>query len=820
MDKQQQQKPFLTGEVCSTCGKQIGSGKARSDVTRFLFWESRCTCVVPANELVLKLIAEEAQRSEQPQSSQVPSIPEQVAKLLGERYEVIALIGQGGMGSVYKVRDVQLDKLFAVKVLNAHLVEDQAAYKRFEQEAKAASELTHANVVALYQFSRSETGAPFIVMDYLDGQDLSTVIKSEGYLDVPRALDIGIQAAEALAHAHMKGIVHRDIKPSNIFLLKTPGGMDYVKLVDFGIAKVAGNEQAGQHLTQTGEVFGSPLYMSPEQCLGNKLDARSDIYSLGCVLHEALTGKPPFAGQNPIKTILSHINDAPIAVSKAGSQANEDLEKIVLRCLEKEPANRYQSADDLAFDLSAVKSGQAIKPAPPKKAAPRERKPSRVLAAVALGVPIVAVAVALVVAFMNQPGHLPGAIKSQKRAETYEGKNLVQWTALIEKDPDNADLYVDRGILHDMRDERTNAVDDFTRALELEPDNYWAYVRRSSVNNMLANYSDALADANKLIELYPDADRPYEARAFVESATEQYDDAIADLDRAIKSAENQPQPDTTTLAYEHYYLSCAYLKLSRFDRALAEINEAIRLEPRNAAFLTIRGFIHLCRQNLNQADSDLEAATKLDDARGVEWQILATARAQPGAMNEALALSKQAMELETFPARGYRLRGEMFRSVGMNNEALQDLSSSTSLEAFPPGYRQRAYVYMNLNQPRSALSDLRKSLKLNPNSALTRAFAAMVEDQLGMKKESDADLKAAFQVKSIPAMVYVHRAAIRLNNGDSNGALADANQALKMDPFLREAYEMRANIYRKLNNEFAAKADAFKASRMTRRIDL
>ncbi|HEY9715488.1 MAG TPA: serine/threonine-protein kinase, partial [Chroococcales cyanobacterium] len=211
--------------VCDTCGKPIAD-KARSDVTRFLSMESRCMCASPQSgtKSTTPDCSATAQSSAETGATAAPSMDanqitdESVVENLGERYEVQSLLGRGGMGAVYKVRDRDLGKTFAIKVLNPDLVENQVSVKRFEQEAEAASGLTSPNLVAVYDYGVGKKGSPYIVMDYLDGLSLADVLHKEGFLDVPRALDIFIQACEAVAHAHAKSVIHRDIKPANIIL--------------------------------------------------------------------------------------------------------------------------------------------------------------------------------------------------------------------------------------------------------------------------------------------------------------------------------------------------------------------------------------------------------------------------------------------------------------------------------------------------------------------------------------------------------------------------------------------------------------------------
>ncbi|HEY9785839.1 MAG TPA: serine/threonine-protein kinase [Candidatus Obscuribacterales bacterium] len=294
-------------------------------------------------------------------------LPPEAVKLqdeVGDRFEVLAVVGEGGMGTVYKVREKELDKVMAIKLLRPEYAADESAVKRFRHEAQAASDLTHANLCALYDFGVSKKGSPYIVMDYLEGQNLADVLSKEAYLDVPRALDIFMQIAEAISHAHMKGVIHRDLKPSNIIVTKGDTGSELARVVDFGISKLMTPEGVEHDFTKTGDVVGTPAYMSPEQCLGKDLDARSDIYSLGCVMYEALTGKPPFAEDNAVKTILKQVKEPPARISQKFKYLDIpfSVEVIVARCLEKDPSNRYQSMDALFQDLQAARQTLDVRP--------------------------------------------------------------------------------------------------------------------------------------------------------------------------------------------------------------------------------------------------------------------------------------------------------------------------------------------------------------------------------------------------------------------------------------------------------------------------
>ncbi|HEY9791103.1 MAG TPA: serine/threonine-protein kinase, partial [Candidatus Obscuribacterales bacterium] len=349
-----EKKPELKA-ICATCGKPIAE-KPQTNVTRYLSMESRCMCGEKQWQAASQM---DIVHQEQPVD---PAEAAEIEKNLGERYEVLSLLGRGGMGAVYKVKDKTLDQTFAIKILNPQLVEDASSVKRFEQEAKAASNLTHVNLAAVYDYGVGKSGSPYIVMDYLDGENLADILTRQGYLDVPRALDIFIQTVEAIAHAHSKGVIHRDIKPSNIIVEKRDGDTELVKLVDFGIAKVLPSASRTAQMTQTGDIFGSPNYMSPEQCLGNRLDARSDIYEMGCLMYETLTGISPFAAENPIKAILRHVNEDAVPISDLKQEFNvpPQLERVILHCLQREPAGRYQTAVELLKDLNAVRDGKQI----------------------------------------------------------------------------------------------------------------------------------------------------------------------------------------------------------------------------------------------------------------------------------------------------------------------------------------------------------------------------------------------------------------------------------------------------------------------------
>ena len=279
--------------------------------------------------------------------------------MLGDSYQIVSLIGRGGMGTVYRVHQVLLGKDFALKVLDLHQRSD-VALRRFHQEARTASQLQHANLVEVHDFGMFADDQPYLIMDFVEGQTLSQVLKSKGALPVDYVVNLAIQICLGLKYAHEKGVVHRDIKPANIMLVHPDSEVTEgtVKIVDFGIAKLIETEAGEiQTLTKTGEIFGSPIYMSPEQCRGTTVDRRSDIYSLGCVMFECLTGSPPFFGDSAMSTMLKRLSEPPVSLKEGslGREFPQALENIVRKMLALEPDDRYQELGKVAEDLIALK---------------------------------------------------------------------------------------------------------------------------------------------------------------------------------------------------------------------------------------------------------------------------------------------------------------------------------------------------------------------------------------------------------------------------------------------------------------------------------
>jgi len=296
-----------------------------------------------------------------------------------DRYRLVEKLGEGGMGVVYRAEHTLIGRPVALKLLHPDLARVPEAVDRFFREARAANEIASDHIVQVTDFGRAEDGANFLVMEFLEGTSLARLVKEQGRLSPAEAARIGLQLAEGLAAAHAKGVIHRDLKPGNIQLVERSGDPRFVKIMDFGIAKIA---ESGTQLTKTGAILGSPAYMSPEQASGKPIDHRTDVYALGVIIYEMLCGRPPFEGTSPTQILVAHVTQSPSPPRSVQADVPEPLEALVLQCLAKEAGARPQGMEAVASRLEAWLQGQPSGPIAiaPTVAAPVQATPSATLA--------------------------------------------------------------------------------------------------------------------------------------------------------------------------------------------------------------------------------------------------------------------------------------------------------------------------------------------------------------------------------------------------------------------------------------------------------
>jgi serine/threonine protein kinase len=370
LSKRSGEQEELDGESCEICGLLKAAPSKPGSLTGYLFQDLRCKCfrdeLCVADTMVekfwnLKLAgdaqtSQSADRDKEPLSGGIES-----GELIGNSYRVISLLGRGGMGEVYSAEHINLKKRCALKIIQADQV-TELSWKRFKQEAKVIARLKHINLVQVTDLGIHNGSVPYYAMDYIEGKTLAELLYQGGPMPLNLVIQIFSQVCDGIEYAHRAGIVHRDLKPANIMVSRLVNGGLLVKILDFGLAKLREQGRDVQSFTAAGAIFGSPLYMSPEQCRGEKVDARGDLYSLGCTIFECLTGRTPFESESWMAVFADHEGKpAPELASIVGKDVlPPSIETVVAKLLRKLPSERYQTAFELRRDLHKVAKGEEV----------------------------------------------------------------------------------------------------------------------------------------------------------------------------------------------------------------------------------------------------------------------------------------------------------------------------------------------------------------------------------------------------------------------------------------------------------------------------
>ncbi len=329
-----------------------------------------------------------------------PVAAQNIAEALASRYEVLDSLGEGGMGMVYRVRDRETNEILALKLLRPEIARDPAMMERFKNEIRLAHRITHKNVCRIYDFNRVDDLA-FFTMEYVDGESLRAYLKRAGKLAPERVIDLARQITASLSEAHVQGVIHRDLKPENVML----GRDGIVKLLDFGIARAVGSDTATART-----IMGTPEYMAPEQSQGKAVDQRVDLYALGLILYECLTGRRAFSGATPVEIALKQLKERPVPPRKFLPTTPPQLEAIVLRCLEKDPSRRFASAAELQRAL--------VPPSTPSQPAPRMRK-------TAVFVVVGLLAVLGAYKMVNRQGQPAALVQAQEASDNFPDQQQI-----------------------------------------------------------------------------------------------------------------------------------------------------------------------------------------------------------------------------------------------------------------------------------------------------------------------------------------------------------------------------------------------------------
>ncbi len=677
-------------KICSQCGK-VNRVARTGSLTSWLFADNRCQCQGKQYDAI------------------APVIP--LEDIAFDGFEVLGVLGYGGMGTVFKVKQLSTGSVFAIKLMRSDLAKDPVSVKRFEQEVESCISLCHENLPIVYGLHKTSDGRPYFVMDYLEGSTLQMLLAKEGFLDAKRALSIFSKVCAALTYAQRFHIVHRDLKPSNIFIVINDNSEESVKVLDFGIARVLKSDPGlAQSLTSTGEIFGSPLYMSPEQCRGEEVDTRSDIYSLGCVVYEMLCGKPPFQGKNPVQTILKHLSDdEPDPLVSKKLDISNSFQNVVFKCLEKRPENRYADFRELQRDLNLLETGAEVT----VELAQRKRK-SRTKNFMLRCIQF------CIVALLTVMGTMLVLIYA------FPAGDLGSLTKAIERNPNDWESYMWRAKLYHQNGRPAEALADNNVALQINPNAYWALRQRAALFIEYQQYDRAIQDASRAISISPNLDAAYLERASALMAQAKYNDAIKDLTSALETNPFNAH-DKNLLAY--ILRARCYTAVGKLDLASADADSAKRLQrnsidPTNQKWLTsldkellLTNSEILAGQQQNQESlGEIDRALAMDPKDIDALKSRASRYIKLGQREKADEDLTTVLDLESDKDITYLHRGTNRMFMGKMKEAMEDLDAAVHAKPTEATFRhERGFAYFVAGDYQKALLDFRRNLDLTDN---------------------------------------------------------------------------------------------------------
>ncbi|MEO7908567.1 MAG: protein kinase [Roseiflexaceae bacterium] len=738
-------------------------------------------------------------------------------------YRLLEQLGAGGMATVYKAYHAAMDRYVAIKVLPPHLARDPNFRARFEREARTIARLEHRYILPVHDVAESE-GTPYLVMRYTDSGDLAGLITS-GQLTTQRMIELVGQVAEALDYAHRQGVIHRDIKPANVLISRDGDAL----LADFGIAKIY---EDTLQLTGEGNMVGTPAYMAPEQLQGKAVDARTDVYALGVVLYQALTGECPFIAETPLAVAMMHIHNPLRPPRQINTAIPEPIERIILRAMAKNPADRYQTAGEMADALRQVAGltplpAAAILPKPMMVAPPATPSAPTVVPADLAAVPdagapprvgvrtwwiagasvaVLVVAVALAFGLMRNPSGggtvadpttgavatsvLPGDVRLALDTAMHQldqndgGAALETLKPALAAHPDDPDLLAARGIANAIYTGADEARADIERALSLAANNPLAYYARGYLNQRIDKSDEAIADFTHTIELDPAFARAYYQRGQLLNYPKN-DPAgqRRDINRAIEL-------DPDLIAARMVRASLLYYD-SKLDAALSDINHVLGLAPKYSEALHLRALIYQRQNRAADARSDFDAAAvAAPDDRSI-FRDRAEFFIRQSDYTAALADVDRLVALDGADSRGQALRGFVLHALGRDDEALAAFDQGLLIagnEAWVMRYGH-GLALLGLGRTQEALNDL-AAAQAHPDD-----LGSIAELLYGTAAMPSIDLAHVYQLVGQPDKAmqvldaainqdgsfvpYIERGRARAAAGDRDGARTDFQAALR-----------------------------------------
>jgi serine/threonine protein kinase len=641
--------------------------------------------------------------------------------VVSENYKIVELIGHGGMGTVYKAINGLTGSTVAIKLFTSAVSKDKATLKRFEQETNTLANVDESNLLTIYESGESSDGAPYLVMEYIEGNNLAEVL-THNKVDETSAFPLFIQLCDLLSRAHRRGIIHRDIKPSNIIvssqstLIEDNQKVDFerVRIVDFGIARILDSvKDDTTKLTQTGAIFGTPTYMSPEQCQAREtVDQRSDIYSLGCVMYEVLTGQPPFSGDNPLQVAMQHLNDFPHPIS--AKNCSKNLERIVMQCLAKDPQDRYKSVDDLREDLELVKQNRNPKYLKKLKT-PKKKRPN-----LSVGMLFILI-ITVVIAYYNRapekqdlnssqsPSTASGTATKIAKAKT----DVRRLSAEIKLHPQDKFWYMKRAQAYTDLNKDKEAIADYTKVIELDPQDVHAYTNRGSSYMAKEAWDLSMKDEDKALSLSPNHVNAICTRAIVFMEEEDYPEALAECEKAIQLDPGRFDAYLTR--------GRVYMRTKEYAKALKEFDAVVRMEPQMTHGYWNRS---QCYSELNQYEKSIADATKaieLDPTDPYLYGNRASIYLEKNHFSSALNDINKALQIDPESIDALSTRADYYNSMNQHDLAIADCSRAIELSPETSRlYSNRAYAYSKQKKYAEAIKDCNRALQLDKNNSYAR----------------------------------------------------------------------------------------------------
>jgi serine/threonine protein kinase/lipoprotein NlpI len=698
-----------------------------------------------------------------------------------DHYEVLRLVGRGGMGFVLKAKDPSLSRIVAIKFLAPLLAADATARRRFEREARAAAAVCHEHVVSIHSVAQAN-GSPYLVMQYVAGQSLQHKLDRSGPLELKEVLRIGMQTAAGLSAAHAQGLVHRDIKPSNILL---ENSVERVKIVDFGLARSLDDLT----LSEKGVVAGTPSYMSPEQAQGEPVDERSDLFSLGSVLYAMCTGRAPFKAESAMAILRKVADKDPQPIRQINPEIPPWLEAITARLMSKNPSDRFQTAsavaDELARRLAELQLPGVMPDSDTTRIEPKRNSTNNqriMIASVLVSIAVVATAIVLYrygrTEIRERPAEPPTKIESKSPGKSEPMAALDQ---AVKSRPSDKFAYLERARARAQRKQFAEAIADLDKAIALDSQFYNAYIDRGWYYRDMNKMPQAIEDFTVAMRLNPGHSWPVYSRGMLSNDLGEWDKAIADFERTIAL---DPRSDG---AYAN--LGKAFRAKGDLNRSLEYGEKSIAINPTNPWNYLERGLTHRARKEWDLAIRDFQAVERLSaisSDRGlaeIGLNNLGALYLEKGDLPKAIASLSETIKRNDKNLNAHGMRSKAYLASKDWSNALRDLDRAIELQPAVAGrYGDRGWFWKQKGDYHSAIVDYTKALELQPNTFGFHQLRGDAHYRLGHWKEALADFETIVRLNPNDGWARVDRGVARRATGNLAGSLADLDEGVRLLP--------------------------------------